>query len=202
LSLSFALRREAVASLLLELADLNPGRDAPATMAVSDLGADLLDPIVRLVRLLERPFDIAALTPAVEREILWRLLNGPQSALVRQIGIADSRTALMARAIEWVRHHYAKPMHISALADIAGMSRTSFHRHFRAVTAMTPLQFQKQIRLQVARGRLLSSAQDVATVGFSVGYNSPSQFGREYRRLFGRSPGQDAKSMRNPADTN
>ena len=141
---------------------------------MSDLTDDLLEPIVRILRLLDRPEDIPVLAPAIEREILWRLINGEQGAMVRQLGVADSRMTQIGRAIRWVRDHYAETLRIEDLASVAGMSLTSFHRHFVGVTSLSPLQFQKQIRLQEARSRLLSSLQDVAAVGYSVGYDSPS----------------------------
>src|SRR6202166_3793497 len=160
------------------------------------IAAHLLDPIVRLLRLLDRPEDIAVLAPAIEREIFWRLINGAQGAMVRQLGLADSRMTQIGRAIRWIRDHYAETVRIEDLANKIGMSLTSFHRHFLGVTSLSPLQFQKQIRLQEARSRLLLSSQDVAAVGFAVGYDSPSQFSREYRRLFGAPPGQDGERLR------
>lgn len=197
LGFGFTLRPEAIASLLLESGSIpNPPRGEPAGIAVSDLTFDLIDPVVRLLRLLDRPADIPILAPAIEREILWRLINGAQGAMVRQIGLADSRMAQIGRAIRWLRGHFTEPVRIEDLAQIAGMSVTSFHRHFRGVTSMTPIQYQKQIRLQAARSRLLSAVEDVAAVGFAVGYDSPSQFSREYRRLFGRPPGQDGGRLR------
>jgi len=196
LGLGFTLRPEAIASLLLEAPLAQPGGAAPSGIALGEVAADLLDPLLRLVRLLDRPADVPALLSVIEREILWRLLNGPQGDMVRQVGTANSRTTHIGRAVQWIRTHYAEAMRVDALAAIAGMSVTSFHRHFRAVTSMTPVQYQKQIRLQVARSRLLMTADDVASIGFSVGYESPSQFSREYRRLFGRPPGLDASCLR------
>ena len=113
--------------------------------------------------------------------------------------MADSRLAQVSHAIRHIRQHYAEGLSIEELAGVAATSASSFHRHFRAVTAMTPIQFQKQIRLQEARSRLLGGADDVATVGYSVGYDSPSQFSREYRRMFGAPPGQDAARLRSVA---
>lgn len=198
LGLGFALRPEAIANLMLEL---GVGRgtklEAPG-IAVSTLEADLMVPLIRLLQLVERPGDVPILADAIEREVLWRLLNGPQGEMVRQIGLADSRMAQVNRAIRWIRTHYAEPLRIETLAQVAGMSLTSFHRHFRAVTSLSPLQYQKQIRLQTARSRLMSTAEDVATVGFAVGYDSASQFSREYRRLFGMSPGRDGRRLRLP----
>ncbi|MER7978457.1 AraC family transcriptional regulator [Streptomyces sp. NPDC095817] len=176
-------------------------RTAPPGLAVSDASPDLLDAVVRLVRLLDRPADLPILAPMIEREILWRLVTGEQGALVRQIGLADSRLRHISRAVRWIREHHAQTLRVEDLARLAGMSASPFHRHFRAVTAMTPIQFQKRIRLQEARLRLMSSTDDVAGVGFAVGYDSASQFSREYRRQFGSPPGQDAARLRGQAAT-
>ena len=168
----------------------------PTGIAVRDATPDLLDPIIRLLRLLDRPGDMPVLGPMLEREILWRLLTGAQGATVRQIGLADSRLSQVARAIRHIRTRYAETLSMDDLATLAGMSPASFHRHFRAVTTMSPLQYQKQIRLQAARSRLLAEPGDVASIGFEVGYESPSQFSREYARLFGAPPGRDAERLR------
>lgn len=116
--------------------------------------------------------------------------------MIRQIGLADSRLTRVGRATRWIRDHYAETLQIEELAQMIGMSVTSFHRHFRAVTTMTPIQYQKQIRLQEARARLIAEKDDVAAVGFAVGYDSPSQFSREYSRLFGAPPNRDASRLR------
>lgn len=116
--------------------------------------------------------------------------------MMRQLGLADSRIMQVARAIKWIRSHYAEKIRIETLADVAGMSITSFHRHFLAVTSLSPIQFQKQVRLQMARSILISSPRGVADVGLAVGYDSPSQFSREYRRLFGRPPRDDGQIVR------
>jgi transcriptional regulator GlxA family with amidase domain len=136
------------------------------------------------------------LGPGLEREILWRLVTGEQGALVRQIGLADSSLTHIARTIRWIREHYDDALRVADLADLAGMSESSFHRHFRSATSMTPIQFQKQIRLQAARALLISSPGEVAEIGYRVGYESPSQFSREYRRTFGTPPGRDAVRLR------
>jgi AraC-like DNA-binding protein len=183
-----------VAALLLDT-DLDRRADDHPAIAVSEVTPDLLDPIVRLLRLLDRPADLPVLAEAAEREIIWRLLTGAQGAMVRQIGLADGRLAQIGRAIRWIRAHYAESFPVADLARVAAMSPTSFHRHFRAVTTMSPIQFQKQIRLQEARALLLADAGDVAGVGFTVGYESASQFSREYRRMFGLPPGQDAARL-------
>jgi AraC-like DNA-binding protein len=191
------LRPEKIAALLLDSAPstatgTRTGRGTPAGIAVSDASPALLDATARLIALLDTPQDAAVLAPGVEREILWRLLTGPQSSIVRQIGLADSRLTHIARAIRWIRTHYNETLRIEDLATLSTMSVSSFHRHFRAVTTMTPIQFQKQIRLHEARARLLAEAGNVAAVGFAVGYESPSQFTREYHRQFGTPPGRDA----------
>lgn len=201
LGMVMMLKPAAVANLLLETGASPDGRTERPGIAVSDATQELLEPLVRMLRLLERPGDIPVLLPAIEREILWRLLNGEQGTLVRQLGLADSRMAQVGRAIKWLRSHYSEAVRIGDLARMASMSVTSFHRHFRTVTSMSPIQFQKQIRLQEARTRLLSGAEDVAGVGFQVGYESPSQFSREYRRLFGAPPGRDGERLRSaPAE--
>jgi transcriptional regulator GlxA family with amidase domain len=115
---------------------------------------------------------------------------------VRQIGLADSRLAHLARAIAWIRRHYDQTLRVEDLAALATMSVTTFHRHFRALTSMTPIQYQKQIRLHEARARLLAGPGDIAGAGFAVGYGSPSQFSREYRRMFGAPPSRDALTAR------
>jgi AraC-like DNA-binding protein len=201
LGMGLVLRPAAIAQLLLEApaARLSGASTGPA-IATGDAGLDLLDAVARVLRLLDHPADARVLAPLVEREILWRLLTGPHGAIVRQIGLADSSLSQVSRAIQWLRENYAEPMRIEDIARMAGMSAAAFHRHFRAVTTMSPLQFQKRIRLQEARSLLLARPDDVAGVGHLVGYDSPSQFNREYRRLFGAPPGQDATRLRAGAD--
>ena len=187
---------EAIASLLLESGGPRTfGGDRPG-IAVSDLSSELVDSVVRLLRLLDQPSDIPILAAPIEREILWRLINGSQGAMVRQIGLADSRMSQIGRAVRWLGNHFAETIRIEDLAEVAGMSVTSLHRHFRVVTSLTPIQYQKQLRLQAARARLMATREDVAEVGFAVGYDSPSQFSREYRRMFGKPPGQDGADLR------
>jgi AraC-like DNA-binding protein len=187
----------AIAALLLEAGPARGADDHPPLgIAVSDADPPLLDALARLMALLDDPAEAPALRPAYERELMWRLLCGPQGPLVRQIGLADSRLSHVGRAIRFIRAHYAEPLRIERLAALAAMSPSTLHRHFRAVTGMTPIQFQKQIRLQAARDRLLSAPDDVAGAGFAVGYESASQFNREYRRLFGAPPGRDARMRR------
>ncbi|MGQ7932937.1 AraC family transcriptional regulator N-terminal domain-containing protein [Paraburkholderia sp. D1E] len=199
LAVGLMLKPATIASLLLDTASDAPTMVNPFGAAVGDATPELLDPFVRLLRLLEHPEDLPVLAPMIEREILWRILTGRQGALLRQVGLADSRLSHVGRAIRWIRMHYADMLHTEELAELAAMSVSSFHRHFRAVTAMSPLQYQKQIRLQEARTQLLTTSKDIASVGLSVGYDSASQFSREYSRLFGRPPGQDAQRLRSSA---
>mgnify|MGYP001806702088 CR=1 FL=1 len=198
LGMALVLRPAVVAALVLEAPATRWGRGAGAHAAMStdEAGPELLDAVIRLLRLLEKPSDAPILAPLIEREIIWRLLTGPQGETVRQIGLADSNLSYVSRAIGWIRDNYAEPMRIEELAQVAGMSPPTFHRHFRAVTAMSPLQFQKRIRLQEARSMRVAAPGDIAGIGHRVGYDSPSQFTREYRRLFGAPPGQDALRLR------
>jgi AraC-like DNA-binding protein len=191
------LRPDRIAALLFDTGAPRGLSDehSPSAFGVGLAPPQLLDAVARLLALLDRPGDVAALAPGIEREILWRLLTGPQGATIRQIGVADSRLAHLARSIRWIRDHYDRPLPIADIAAIAAMSPSSFHRHFRALTSMTPLQYQKELRLNEAHVRLLSGDHEVASVGFSVGYSSPSQFSREYRRMFGTAPSQTAASV-------
>jgi AraC-like DNA-binding protein len=198
LALGLVLRPAAIAPLLLQ-APVTPRSGlapSPPAMATGPASAELLDAAARLLRLLDHPADAPVLAPLIEREILWRLLTGPHGSMVSQIGLAGSGLSHVNRAIGWIRDHYAEPMRVADLAGLAGMSPSAFHRHFRAVTAMSPLQFQKRIRLQEARTLLVAQPDDVAGAGHLVGYDSPTQFSREYRRLFGVPPGQDAAALR------
>jgi transcriptional regulator GlxA family with amidase domain len=165
-------------------------------MAVSDACDELIDAVVRLLRLLDHPRDLPVLAPMIEREILWRLITGEQGATVRHLGLADSSLTHVSRAVRWIRDHHAEALRVEDLARLSGMSVSAFHRNFQAVTALSPIQFQKQIRLQQARLLLVGNPDDVAGVGYTVGYDSPSQFSREYRRKFGAPPGRDAARLR------
>ncbi|WP_319450057.1 MULTISPECIES: AraC family transcriptional regulator [unclassified Mycobacterium] len=198
LGVGLVLRPEAIARVLLQAPAERRTRGAgdPSALATGEAGPELLDAVARMVRLLEHPADAAVLAPLVEHELLWRLLTSPQGSAVRQIGVADSDLTHVSRAIGWIRDNYAEAMRIEALAQLSGMSSSAFHRHFRSVTKMSPLQFQKLIRLQQARSLLAARPGDIAGVGHRVGYDSPSQFNREYRRLFGAPPGQDAARLR------
>jgi AraC-like DNA-binding protein len=181
MALAMTLKPAVVATLLLEAAtaDRFPVQAEAAGMGTSDAPPELLEAVVRLVRLLDHPRDLPVLGPIAEKEILWRLLWSKQGHRLRQIGLADSRLSQIGRAMRWMRENYCEALPIEDLARLSAMSVTSFHRHFRAVALMSPLQYLKRIRLQEARARILARAEDVATVGHAVGYDSPSQFSRE-----------------------
>ena len=164
-------------------------------LTVSKLDATLLDATVRLVRLLDTPNDYRVLAPLVSREIAYRLLLGEQGGRLRQIAVIDSRAHRIARAIDCLRGNYTKPLRIPGLARRLGMSISGFHHNFKTVTAMRPLQFQKQLRLQEARRLLLCGGVDAATAGYRVGYDEPSQVSREYKKLFGAPPMRDVVQL-------
>lgn len=157
---------------------------------------ELLDAAVRLAALLDTPKDADALAPLIVREILYRLLTGPGNQAVRQMAQADSRLNAVARAIVWLRSRYTNDCRIDDMADVAGMSRSVFYTHFKAVTSMSPLEFRTQLRMQEARRLMVAEGLDAASAGYRVGYESPSQFSREYGRLFGLPPARDAMRMR------
>ncbi|MEU4194993.1 AraC family transcriptional regulator [Kribbella sp. NPDC026611] len=189
LGVGLELRPESIASLLLDTNE-KPG-GAVRGLTVGHAPAELVDAMIRLLRLVHQPDDAPVLAPLVQREILWRLLRSPQGAAVREIGLADSSLSHVARVIGWIRKHYTEPFRVEDLAAMAGMSTSAFHRHFRTVTELTPIQFQKKIRLHEARLRVVGLGEDVTSAGYAVGYDSPSQFSREYRREFGTPPSRD-----------
>ena len=168
-------------------------------MATSEVTLPLLSACQRLLDLLAAPQDIPILAPLIQREILYRLLVGEQGARLRQIGSAGSPSQQIAQAIAWLKRHYTLPLRIEDLAAQAHMSPSTFHHHFRALTAMSPLQYQKWLRLHEARRLMLTERLDAATTAFEVGYESPSQFSREYRRVFGAPPLRDITSLRHMA---
>lgn len=163
---------------------------------VSDASASLLDAVLRLLRLLDDPPALPVLGPLVEQEILYHLLAGPDGARMRHITSSQGRVAQVGRAIAWIGKNFRERLSIEQLAAEIGMSPSSLYEHFRAVTAMTPLQFQKQLRLQDARSLMLAQDIDATTAAFRVGYESPSQFSREYRRHFGEPPARDIARLR------
>jgi AraC-like DNA-binding protein len=183
------------------LADLLVAEGKPAmrsdlpVMAAYPSDPDLVDAACRLVALLDRPGSIAALAPLIEREILYRLLHGPHGAMLRYIASADSHLGQVSRAVAAIRRRFDAPLRIEEIASAAGMSPSSLHAHFKAVTRLTPIEYQKQLRLQEARRLMLTAGQSAGAAGFAVGYESPSQFSREYRRLFGAPPRQDVARL-------
>jgi AraC-like DNA-binding protein len=164
-------------------------------MAVSAVSTPLLDAFQRLIDLLEYPEDIPALAPLIKQEIFYRLLMGEQGPRLRQITSVDNQSYQIARAIDWLKDNFDKPLRVEDLATRAGLSASAFHNHFRSTTAMSPLQFQKRMRLNEARRLMLTEHVDASTAAFEVGYESPSQFSREYSRLFGAPPMRDIKKF-------
>ncbi|GAB6902545.1 AraC family transcriptional regulator [Kineosporia succinea] len=190
------LRPDLIAELLPQAPAPDDRRPAGAAVGVATADEELLGAVLRLLRLVERPGDFAVLAPGIEREIHWRLLTGPLGALVRQVGRSDDRFAMVRRAARWMEQNFQQAIRAEDLARHAGVSVATLNRHFREVTTMSPVQYQKQLRLQRARIRLTASPGDVAGIGHEVGYESASQFSREYRRLFGVTPSQDARGGR------
>ena len=168
-------------------------------MATGAVTVPLLSACQRLLDLLAAPQDIPILAPLIQREILYRLLVGEQGARLRQIASAGSPSQQIAQAIAWLKRHYTLPLRIEDLAAHVHMSPSTFHHHFRALTAMSPLQYQKWLRLHEARRLMLTERLDATTAAFEVGYESPSQFSREYRRVFGAPPLRDITSLRHMA---
>lgn len=188
---------------LQEITQIILGNDNPVArsprsslgVAISKVSLPMLDAFNRLIDLLEHPEDIHALAPLVQREILYRLLSGEQGPRLRQITSIEGQGYRIARAIDWIKENFNKPLRIEELASKAGLSASAFHKHFRSTTAMSPLQFQKRIRLNEARRLMFMEHKDASTASYEVGYESPSQFGREYGRLFGASPKRDIRNL-------
>lgn len=193
-----------VADLVRESSDLCPKVGDTPIAGQHALHPDLYDPLVRLLSLLDNPRDIPVIAPLIRREITWKLLHTEHGRLLSQLAFANGHAARIGRTTAWIRDHYTEALNIPELAAKATMSVPSFHRHFKAVTSMSPLQFQKRVRLQEAR-RGLSSATTVSSVAYDVGYESISQFNRDYRRLFNLTPSDDAATLRasfgGPVDT-
>lgn len=174
--------------------------NAKRGMYVSKIEPSLLDAVTRLARLLESPKDIKVLAPLIVKEIIYRVLQGDYGGMLKQIAIEGSSANQISDVIKHIMNNYEKAFKIEELAEIANMSVSSLHRHFKEITAMSPIQFQKQLRLQEARSLLLSESADAADVAFRVGYESPSQFSREYSRMFGLPPKEDIKILREQPD--
>ncbi|WP_438392623.1 AraC family transcriptional regulator N-terminal domain-containing protein [Caballeronia sp. DA-9] len=173
--------------------------DASRGLYVNRLATPMLDAVLRLLRLMDTPEDIPILAPMIKREILYRLLMNGSGARLRQIALQDSQTQRIAKAIMMLRQNFDQPLRVESIARDVHMSVSSLHHHFKAVTAMSPLQYQKQLRLQEARRLMLIDMTDAATAAHRVGYESASQFSREYSRLFGAPPLRDTRRWRDSA---
>ena len=193
LKLEMPVIRELLSREEIQVAEAPP--DSPA-MATGEATVEFLSACCRLMDLLDTPRDIPFLSGLIQREIVYRMLRGPEGARLRAIATLGDQSHRTAKAIAWIKANYAKPLRVEELAQIAGMGLSTLHNHFRALTAMSPLQYQKQLRLQAARGRMLIDGLDAASAAFEVGYESASQFNREYSRLFGQPPMRDIRTLR------
>ena len=204
LAVALTLAPSIVAQLLADLPEPAAAPDDSSGFSVAATTPELMDAWVRMLRLMDRPADIPALAPVYEREILYRVLQGPHGAMLREIATPETAMARVHEAIQCIRRDFAEPMPIDALARKAAMSVSAFHRHFKAVTALSPLQYQKNIRLLQSRKLLVESGKSVTAAALAVGYESPTQFSREYARTFGLPPARDAArihaAMRGAAD--
>jgi transcriptional regulator GlxA family with amidase domain len=193
---SLTLDAAAISAMLEDLPDDASLPYSAGGFSVCPVTPALLDAWVRMLRLMDHPADIAVLSKVYEREILYRVLQGPQGWMLRDIARPESALSQIRNAIKWIRGHYAEPIHVEQLAEVAGLSLSAFHRRFKSVTAMSPIQFQKKLRLLQARSLLLSTARQASAVCFEVGYESASQFNREYSRHFGLPPATDIARIR------
>jgi AraC-like DNA-binding protein len=197
LGLAFRLEQKDIAQVLAD--GHLPSLVAPPSnraMTVGVLGLPLIEAFLRLLDLIDEPEAIPFLAPAIAREILYRLLIGEGGNHLRQIGLMGSQNSQIVRAVEWLKVNFSQPLLVERLADHCQMSISAFHHHFRRVTAMSPIQFQKWLRLQEARHLMLTSDIDVTRAAFKVGYESSSQFCREYGRLFGVAPSKDIRALK------
>jgi AraC-like DNA-binding protein len=197
LSLRLNLDLEEIARLVLELGDRGPSPPAADRgLFVARLDEPLLDAVLRMVKLLDTPEDIGVLAPVIQREIYYRILRGELGYRLVDLAQCDGGNHRIVRAIEWLKQHYAVPLRIEELADAMHMSPSALHHRFKAVTAMSPLQYQKHLRLHEARRLMFADGIESATAGHRVGYESASQFSREYRRLFGAPPRSEIARLR------
>lgn len=191
LAISLTLDPTIVAKLLSDIAKPSGGGLFVSGFSVAPVTPELLDAWLRMMRLVQRPDEIAALAPAYEREILFRVLQGPHGWMLRDIATPDTALSRISVAIDWIRRNFAEQIRVEALAEMAALSVSAFHRHFKAVTALSPLQYQKRVRLLHARSQLIAGHGSATSIAFGVGYESPNQFTREYARLFGLPPSKD-----------
>lgn len=176
-------------------------RAAGMSAGLGTMTPSIMEPFKRLLDLMDEPEAIAVLAPLIEREIHYRLLLSDQAALLRQIASVDSQGYRIAKAIDWLKVNYSSALRVEELAALAQMSAPTFHHHFRQLTAMSPLQYQKWLRLNEAKRLMLNEHLDASSAGFQVGYESPSQFSREYSRLFGTPPKRDIEELRRQANS-
>src|SRR5213079_3042023 len=193
LKLDMSMVRELLALEEIHVEEAPP--DSPA-MSTGETTPELLDACCRLVDLLDSPEDIPFLSGLIQREIIYRILRGPEGARLRAVATLGHQSHRTAKAVAWITANYAKPLRVEELAQIASMGVSTLHHHFRMLTAMSPLQYQKQLRLQAARSLMLNSGRDAASAAFEVGYESPTQFNREYSRFFGQPPTRDVRALR------
>lgn len=191
LAVSLTLDPAIVAALIRDLPVKICSTLSGSGFSVAPVSGELLDAWIRMLRLMERPDEIAVLAPAYEREILFRVLQGPLGWMLRDIASPDTALSRIGVAISWIRHNFSQQIRVEALAEMAALSVSAFHRHFKAVTALSPLQYQKRIRLLHARSLLISGQGSATSIAFGVGYESPNQFSREYARLFGLPSSRD-----------
>lgn len=196
LAVSLTIEPAVVTSLLGDLPALAHDEMRGNAFSVAPVTPELLDAWTRMLRLMDRPREIAALAPAYEREILFRVLQGPMGWMLRDIATPGTELSRISATIHWIRENFASPLRVETLARMAALSPSAFHRHFKTVTSLSPLQYQKRIRLLRARSRLLAGEGNATTVAFDVGYRSPNQFSREYSRFFGAPPTRDSRGMR------
>ncbi|HEV8483911.1 MAG TPA: AraC family transcriptional regulator [Blastocatellia bacterium] len=201
LGLILKLDRREISQLMVD-SNLPPPRAQQSSrgMAIGEVTLPLLTAVQRLIDLLAEPKDIPILAPIIQREIVYHLLVGDQGARLRYMASAGSQNQQIARAIDWLKSNFTQPLRIEDLATQVNMSTSTFHHHFRALTAMSPLQYQKWLRLNEARRLMLTERLGAATAAFQVGYESPSQFTREYSRLFGAPPLRDMTNFREMTD--
>jgi AraC-like DNA-binding protein len=196
LSLRLGLDPTLVSSVMIESGHVSTSHTDVRAFDVSALGLELLDAVLRLIRLLDKPSEATFLLPLIKREIIFRLLKGDQSGRLRQIATVGGHSHRIAKAIERLRKEFDQPLKIENVAQDLSMSVSSFHHNFKAVTAMSPLQFQKRLRLQEARRLMLGEHLDAASAAYRVGYDDASHFNREYKRLFGFPPMRDVERLR------
>lgn len=195
LAVSLSLEPRIIADLLSDLLIPADDRRFDRGFSVAPVTPELLDAWLRMLRLMEHPHEIPALAPVYEREILFRVLQGPHGTMLRDIGLPDTASARIDTAIQWIRQNFTAPLRIETLAGMVAMSPSAFHRHFKAVTALSPLQYQKRVRLLAARARLIAGEGGITAIAHDVGYESPTQFSREYARTFGRPPSRDVAAI-------